>query len=188
MYAPNFWFIAIGLISFGLTIQVNGVEVLIPTLVGWCFIAWGCWGLRKRIKAFRPISLIAATLAVLTLPDLFRGAMHSEGGVPAGLANYDLIFSYPVWILGNYVIVAILAFIAFEADCQARNGISVLAIAAMMHTVTVELLFSSSHSHSPKATCCTPSQRLVTWRWRQAYRYGRQEMFVDLIAVQETSN
>lgn len=67
--------------------------------------------------------------------------MHSEGGVPAGLANYDLIFSYPVWILGNYVIVAILAFIAFEANRQARNGISVLAIAAMMHTVTVELLF-----------------------------------------------
>ncbi|MEM8496152.1 MAG: hypothetical protein AAF663_12290 [Planctomycetota bacterium] len=137
MYNTRFWFVAIGLLSFVLTLQVNGIEVIIPTFIGWVLIAWGCWGITERIKLMRATSITAICLAALTFPDLFRYALSQQSGIE----KYDIIFGYPVWIAGTLTVIAILLLIAHEADQQARTGIVVISILTVIFTIATELFF-----------------------------------------------
>lgn len=129
---PQYKFIATGYLFVAVNLQINGLGLIFPTCFGYALIGLACWSLRDRYWSFRFASFPAAILALLTFPDLFRGAAQGTE------AYYD-------WILWPSITLELLlmAFVAsglwYEADSK---GIGWLrwAVIALAPIAIVSLL------------------------------------------------
>ena len=90
---PQFWLFALGHLCVAVNLAINGIGILLPTCFGYAIVAGASWSLRDDQRSFLFATLPSVALALLTFPDLFRGA------VADGLVSYDDWTLWPVLLL-----------------------------------------------------------------------------------------
>ena len=69
--------IAVGLVFIAITLKVDGVEVFLPTFIGYALVALGCFQLRRSDSLFWVGAVAGAVLTVWSLSGFLRDAAGS---------------------------------------------------------------------------------------------------------------
>lgn len=134
-----YWLIAWGIACIGINITVGGVELLLPTCVGYALIGIGAWNLRDEDAIFHYAPSVAGLMAILSFPDLFSDAMVTRPGQPHPLQQFHAWTFYPYTIISMALLASIAVAIARQARKQGRIEVDRLAMIAAVAVIVCEI-------------------------------------------------
>ncbi len=139
MNALHYWLIAVGAVFVGINVHINGVQLLLPTCVGYVLMGIGAWNLRDEDRIFRHAPVAASMLAVLSFPDLFRQLIIAQASQQHILYIYELWTFYPYAFLHVVLLAGIAVAIAKQARKWDRRPLFGVAVAATVAIIVFEI-------------------------------------------------
>lgn len=142
MDALHYRLVAIGIAFIAINISIDGMQLILPTCVGFGLLAFASWNLRDiSPRHYIPAFGLAIGLAFLSFPDLFRDAVHRDGssGEAHGLYWFDVLTFYPYTIASIALLVLIAHAIAGEAKRDGKVGLYRFALISAGAVVVFEL-------------------------------------------------
>lgn len=92
------WFLSIGYLFVAMRIQINGIELIFPTCVGYGLIALASWQLRESVAWTAWAIVLSLVLAIYTFPMLFLGMLRQD------------VYAYDTWAFWPSVVCELLLY------------------------------------------------------------------------------